>query len=201
MKTFGKLFATILISAFTFACAQSQDTGQNEEMNANEDQSAAVQYSDAHQRGNKEARPSPNASVSQTIGTTPITVTYGRPGVKGRTIFGDLEAYGEVWRSGANESTVITFPIDVTIEGQPLEAGSYSVYSIPGQDEWTIIFNSKLSWGTQYDESQDVLRVQVQPQEAPAMEWFMIYFQNLSNDSAEMVLHWNETKVPVTIEV
>lgn len=155
----------------------------------------------AQQRGNKEARPSPNASVSQTIGTTVVDITYGRPGVKGREVFGGLEAYGEVWRTGANESTAITFSNDVKIEGKELKAGTYSLYTIPGEDEWTIIINSKLSWGTQYDQSQDVLRVTVTPEEGPMREWFMIYFRNLSDTSAECVLHWANTRVPFTIEV
>lgn len=155
----------------------------------------------AQQRSNESARPSPNASVSQTIGTTKVTITYGRPGVKGRTIFGDLVPYGQWWRTGANESTAITFSDDVTIEGKPLKAGTYSLYTIPGKDEWTIIFNSKLSWGTEYEKSKDVLRVKVKPQKAAAREWFMIYFEKLSNDSANAVLHWDTTKVPFTIEV
>ncbi len=157
--------------------------------------------SSAQDRGNKEARTSPNASVSQTIGTTEVSITYGRPSVNDREVFGGLEAYGEIWRTGANESTAITFSDDVMIEGQKVEAGTYSLYTIPGKNEWTIIFNSKLSWGTQYDKSQDVLRVTTTPQEAQHMEQFMIYFEDVTNRSAECVLHWSNTKVPFTIKV
>lgn len=155
----------------------------------------------AQERGNEQTRPSPNASISQTIGTTVVTITYGRPGVKGRDVFGGLEAYGEVWRTGANESTAITFSDDVTIEGETLPAGTYSLYTIPGQEEWTIIFNAKLSWGTEYDAAEDVLRVTTTPEEAPTREWFMIHFRNLSSESAECVLHWDTVRVPFTIEV
>ncbi len=155
----------------------------------------------AQERGNEQPRSSPNATVSQTIGTTVVTITYGRPGVKGRDVFGGLEAYGEVWRTGANESTAITFSDDVTIEGETLPAGTYSLYTIPGQEEWTIIFNAKLSWGTEYDVAEDVLRVTTTPEEASMREWFMIYFRNLSNESAECVLHWDTVRVPFTIEV
>lgn len=154
----------------------------------------------AQERGNDEPRPSPNASVSQTIGTTVVSVTYGRPSVKGRHVLGELEPFGEVWRTGANESTAITFTDDVEIEGKPVEAGTYSLYTIPREDEWTIIINSKMSWGTQYDESQDVLRVNVEPQEANAREQFMIHFENITDTSADVVLHWANTKVPFTIE-
>lgn len=155
----------------------------------------------AQERGNEEPRVSPNASVSQTIGTTQVSITYGRPSVNDREVFGALEAFGEIWRTGANESTAITFSDDVMIEGQKVEAGTYSLYTIPREDEWTIIINNKLSWGTQYDKSEDVLRVNVEPTKGKHMEQFMIYFEDVSNDSAECVIHWDDTKVPFTISV
>jgi len=144
---------------------------------------------------------SPNAAVEQQIGLTTISITYGRPSVNERTIFGDLVPYDDVWRTGANESTAITFSDDVLIEGEQLEAGTYSLYTVPGEDGWTIIINDILSWGTQYDQSGDILRVDVEAQEAPHMEQFMIYFQNVNSDEGELVLHWDETKVPLTISV
>lgn len=155
----------------------------------------------AQERGMDEPRQSPNAAVSQTIGTTQIMITYGRPAVKGREVFGGLEAFGEVWRTGANESTVIVLPTDVTIEGEEVPAGTYSIYTIPGEDEWTIIINEKLSWGTGYDESEDLIRVTTTPEEGVPMEQFMIYFENVTDTSADIVLHWDTTKVPFTIEV
>lgn len=155
----------------------------------------------AQERGNDEPRVSPNASISQTIGTTEVSITYGRPSVNDRQVFGGLEAFGEVWRTGANESTAITFSDDVEIEGEELEAGTYSLYTVPGEEEWTIIINDKLSWGTQYDKAADVLRVDVEPTEAEHMEQFMIYFENVTENSAECVIHWDETKVPFTINV
>lgn len=155
----------------------------------------------AQERGADEARVSPNAAVSQTIGTTQVSITYGRPSVNDRQIFGGLAPFGEVWRTGANESTVITFSDDVKIEGEEVEAGTYSLYTVPGEDEWTIIINSKLSWGTQYDKSADVLRVNVEPEQDQEVEQFIIYFENITDTSAECVLHWDTTKVPFTIEV
>ncbi len=154
----------------------------------------------AQERGNDEARVSPNAEVSQTIGTTEVLVTYGRPGVRDRDIFGGLVAFDEVWRTGANESTALVLSDDVTIEGEEVPAGTYSIYTIPGEDEWTIIINEKMSWGTQYDEAQDVIRVTTQPEESFYVEQFMIYFEDVSDTSGELVLHWDNTKVPVTIE-
>lgn len=155
----------------------------------------------AQERGNEKPRVSPNASVSQTIGTTEVSITYGRPSVNDREIFGGLVPFGQVWRTGANESTAITFSNDVLIEGQKLKAGTYSLYTLPQKEEWAIIFNSKLSWGTEYDKSKDVLRVTVKPEEGHFVSQFMIYFQNVTDTSAECVLHWDKTKVPFTIKV
>lgn len=153
----------------------------------------------AQERGNEEARVSPNATVSQTIGTTEVLVTYGRPGVRDRDIFGGLVAFDEVWRTGANESTVIVLSDDVWIEGEEVPEGTYSIYTVPGEDEWSIIINEKLSWGTQYDESMDFARVTVEPEESFNVEQMMIYFENISENEGELVIHWDDTKVPVTI--
>jgi len=163
-----------------------------------------VAPANAQERGNDEARVSPNAAVSQTIGTTEVRLTYGRPSVDGRTIFAEdgLVPFGEVWRSGANEATTISFSDDVTVQGEPLSAGTYSLYSIPGPDSWTIIFNDIANqWGTDYDESEDVLRVETTPQSGPQVEMMMFYFENVSETSGTAVLHWNETRVPFEIQV
>ncbi|WP_138431769.1 DUF2911 domain-containing protein [Fodinibius saliphilus] len=155
----------------------------------------------AQERSNQEPRTSPNATVSQTIGTTDITITYGRPAVNDREIFGELVPYGEVWRTGANESTAIVISNDVTINGHELEAGTYSLYTVPNKDKWTIIINSKLSWGTQYDKDKDILRFEVEPREADSRERMMFYFEEVTNEKATVVLHWENTKVPFTIKV
>lgn len=157
------------------------------------------QTATAQERGNEEPRTSPNATVSQTIGTTEVMVTYGRPGVRDRDIFGGLVAFDEVWRTGANESTVMVLSDDVWIEGEEVPEGTYSIYTIPGEDEWTIIINEKLSWGTQYDETMDHVRVTAEPEESYFVEQFMIYFENVSDNSGDLVLHWDNTKVPVNI--
>lgn len=155
----------------------------------------------AQDRANEEPRTSPNATVSQTIGTTDITITYGRPAVNDRDIFGDLVPYGEVWRTGANESTALVISDDVMLEGNKLEAGTYSLYTIPEEDEWTIIINKKLSWGTQYDKSEDVLRFTVDPEEASSRERLMFYFEEVTNNSATIAIHWDTVKVPFTIKI
>jgi len=156
----------------------------------------------AQERGTDEARVSPNAAVTQTIGTTEVRLTYGRPQVKGRTIFGDLVSYNEVWRTGANEATTISFSDDVMIEGESLAAGTYSLYTIPGPDTWTLIFNDNANqWGTNYDESGDILRVDVPAESADKREMMTFLFENVTKTKGTCVLHWAETRVPFTIAV
>jgi hypothetical protein len=153
-------------------------------------------------RGNEEARVSPNAAVSQTIGTTEVRLTYGRPSVKGREIFGGLVPYGEVWRTGANEATTVSVTSDVMIEGEPLSAGTYSLYTIPGKEQWTLIFNNVAEqWGTDYDESKDALRVKVSPESAPTHEMMTFTFEQVTAKKGTCVLYWNETRVPFEIQV
>jgi len=155
---------------------------------------------EAQERTTDRVWASPNAAVSQTIGLTVVEVTYGRPSVRDRDIFGDLVPFGEVWRTGANESTAITFSDDVLVNGEEVEAGTYSLYTIPGSNEWTIIFNDKLSWGTQYDEREDVVRISAVPEESYPMEQMLIYFENITAESGDMFIHWDDVRVPVTIE-
>ena len=108
---------------------------------------------------------SPCAVVKQTIGLNDVTITYSRPGVKGRKIWGGLVPYGTVWRTGANSATTIQFTEDVLVEGQPLAAGTYSLHTIPGEKEWTLILNKDANqWGSySYDPAKDALRVKVTP--------------------------------------
>lgn len=163
----------------------------------------------AQERG-KGNRPSPNATVSQDIGTTTVTVTYGRPGLKGRTLE-SLAPAGQVWRTGANEATTITFSDDVVFGGEEVPAGTYTLFTIPG-DNWMVILNEQLTredgtpaWGAYgYDESRDHVRVPaaVTATDAPNMERFTIYFDTLSDTKAHLNLHWGSTMaaVPITIE-
>ena len=162
----------------------------------------AVAPAAAQERGNEEARTSPNAAVSQTIGTTEVRIAYGRPQVNDRTIFGGLVAYGEVWRTGANEATTISFSDDVMVEGESIAAGTYSLYTIPGQDTWTIIFNDVANqWGTQYNAEEDVLRVEVTPESAPFHEMMTFRFGGVTESSGTAELLWAETRVPFEIQI
>jgi DUF2911 family protein len=178
----------------------------------------------------KPIRPSQKASVMQTIGVTDITITYSRPPVKGRTIFADAPAsmearakgeatldnqnerkpgepivpYNHVWRAGANEATLFQVTDDVLINGQPLKAGSYSLHTIPGKDEWTVIFNSDPGqWGSfSYDSKKDALRVKTKAQTvADNQEWLMYSFDPVTENSAQVNIRWEKLKVPFTVEV
>jgi len=117
------------------------------------------------QRGDDSDRPSKNGKTEAKIGSVTVTIEYGRPKVKGREIWGGLVPYGEVWRTGANEATTISFDGDVTIEGKPLPAGTYALFTVPTQDKWTWIFNKTAKqWGAfKYDAAKDALRVEAEP--------------------------------------
>lgn len=154
----------------------------------------------AQDRGTGKVRASPNASVSQTIGTTVVTVTYGRPSLKGRSLE-SLAPNGKVWRTGANESTAITFSDDVEFGGESVDAGTYSLYTIPGDEQWTFILNSTLSWGTRYDESADVVRATASVSEIDAVEAFTIQFDSLTAEEANLVLSWGATSASLPIAV
>lgn len=146
-------------------------------------------------------RVSQHASLTQTIGTVDMTVTYSRPGVKGRKIFGGLVPYGQVWRTGANEATKISFSDDVTIDGKPLPKGTYSLHTIPGPNEWTIIFNKVADqWGSfNYKEAEDALRVTAKPHAAPLTELFTIDVPSATTDDGTVELRWDTVAVPFTV--
>ncbi|MEP1034579.1 DUF2911 domain-containing protein [Ekhidna sp.] len=146
----------------------------------------------------KEKRKSPPAQVSQKVGDATITIDYSRPSKRGRDIFGGLEDYGKVWRTGANESTWIELSKDVTVEGKKLPAGKYGLFSIPGEDEWTIIFNKKWDgWGAyEYKESDDVLRVKVKASSTDDVVEMLTFEIEKSGD---VIFAWDQTKVEFSI--
>ena len=175
-------------------------------------------------------RPSQKASVMQRIGPTDITITYSRPGVKGRKIWGDplpeqtakakgeatldnqnerpkdavIVPYGHMWRTGANEATMFEVNSDVLINGQKLAAGSYSLHTIPNKDEWTIIFNGTANqWGSfSYDPAKDTLRVKAKPQAVTeSQEWLAFSIDPVAEDTAQVNIRWEKISVPFTVKV
>lgn len=138
---------------------------------------------------------------TQTVGLTDITVDYSRPAVKGRVIWGGLVPYDKVWRTGANEATQISFSDDVTINGQALPKGAYSLHTIPGKDSWTVIFNKTAKqWGSfNYKEADDALRVTVKPEKTSFHELMELDFPQVTGDSAVVALRWADVSVPFTV--
>ena len=174
-------------------------------------------------------RPSQKASVMQRIGVTDVTITYSRPGVKGRQIWGDplpeqakvtgeatldnqnerpkgapIVPYGHMWRTGANEATQFVVTDDVLINGQKLAAGSYSLHTIPTKNEWTIVFNSTANqWGSfNYDPAKDTLRVKAKPEWVQTNQEYLAYtIDPVGEDSAQVNIRWEKISVPFTVRV
>lgn len=173
-------------------------------------------------------RPSQSASVMQRIGVTDVKITYSRPAVNGRKIWGDplpeqtakgeatldnqnerpkgapIVPWGHVWRTGANEATMFSVSDDVLINGQKLAAGSYSLHTIPTKDEWTIVFNGTANqWGSfDYDAAKDTLRVKAKPQWVNESQELLEYtFDPVTNDSAQVNIRWEKISVPFTIKI
>ena len=147
-------------------------------------------------------RPSPASSVMQVVGLAEVSIEYSSPGVKGRTIWGDLVPYDEVWRTGANAATEISFSTDVKINGQELAAGRYSLFTLPGKSEWGVMLNSRTDIsGTDYKEEADVLKVKVKPETGEFRERMTFLIENNTNDAADIVLHWEKLRLVLKMDV
>jgi Protein of unknown function (DUF2911) len=143
------------------------------------------------------AQKSPPATVEGKGGAAAITIKYSQPSARGRKIMGDLVPYGKVWRTGADNSTSVTISTPVKVEGKDLAAGTYALFTIPGEKEWTIIFNKTIAWGHySYKEADDVLRVTVKPGKTDSfVETFNI---SIAND--QVILKWENTQVAFGIK-
>lgn len=149
--------------------------------------------------------PSPFGKIEQKVGLTDVTVEYSRPGMRGREIFGDLVPFGKVWRTGANANTIIKFSDDVKIEGKDLKKGAYSVYTIPNENSWEVIFYSDTSnWGVpqNWDESKVALRATADVEELPFdVESFTILIQSVKDDGAVLEFVWDNSLVTLPFSV
>jgi hypothetical protein len=147
---------------------------------------------------------SPPATLKQQVGITDIEISYSRPSMKGREIFGGLVPYDQVWRTGANNAPKITFSTEVKLNGVAVPAGTYELFTIPSRDEWTVIVHKNMSqWGTYaYDPANDIVRFKVKPAatERP-VETFAIGFNDLRDESATLYLAWEKTRVPIQVAV
>lgn len=147
----------------------------------------------------KTPAPSPSQKIEQKVGLTDVTLEYSRPSMKGRKIFGGLEDYGKVWRTGANANTKLTFSTDFTIDGKPIKKGTYALYTIPGEKTWEVILYSDASnWGTprKWNEEKVAAKVTVTPYPMPMpIETFTISFDDLTNNSAVIGIMWEKVYV------
>lgn len=154
-------------------------------------------------QGDKASRPSPPATASGKIKDANVTINYSSPSVKNRKVFGELVPYGQVWRAGANEATIFETDKDIKVEGKILAAGKYSLYAIPGEKEWTIIFNKQTGqWGvkrggaTSRDEAQDALTVNVKPKKSSSMTERLAY----EVTDKGFTMRWENVEVPVALK-
>jgi Protein of unknown function (DUF2911) len=146
---------------------------------------------------------SPKAQISQTVGGTEITISYHRPAVNKRKVWGELVPWKQVWRAGANENTTITFDSPVTVEGKTLAAGTYGVHMFPAEGDWEVAFsNQHQAWGSfSYDAKEDAARVTVHPRPAPFEERLSYRFDDPTDNDVTAVLHWEKLEVPIKIGV
>ena len=150
----------------------------------------------------KSKRPSPPGTATATLNGKKITVDYSRPNMKGRKIMGGLVPYDKVWRTGANEATLLTTETDLDIGGTSVPAGKYTLWTLPSAGTWKLIINKQTGqWGTDYDQSQDLARVDMQKsQSQQPVEQFTISFSPKGSDAADLVLAWENTSVSVPIK-
>jgi len=147
-------------------------------------------------------RKSPHVKTDASVGTCEITLNYGSPSVKERTIWGDLVPYDKVWRTGADEATTIEISENLLIEGQELAAGKYGLFTVPGKDKWTVVFNSVSDqWGAySYDQSKDVLRVEVTPKESSEFSEQLTFKVKEKDGSGKVAMMWENLSVGFKVE-
>lgn len=148
-------------------------------------------------------KPSPDATADITLGGKKITITYNQPSVRGRKIMGGLVPYGEVWRTGANSATALTTPVNLMVGGTTVPAGQYTLYSLPGENSWKLIINKQTGqWGTEYNQGEDLARVDMKVSHASApVEQFLISWHKNSETEADLVFEWENTRVSVPVKV
>jgi hypothetical protein len=154
--------------------------------------------------GGQQMRMSQHGTVSQTIGRTQVTIEYNRPVARGRKLFGPdaVVSYGRVWNPGADQATTVEFSTDVQVDGHQLAAGKYSLWVVPGPDEWTVVFSRAADvFHTPYPgREHDALRITVTPERGDHMETLAFYFPVVDGRKAILRLHWGETIVPISIQ-
>lgn len=200
-------FLLISLVLVAWACTPTEKSAENEETTTSEAQPTSPNIPSETGASNlfaikvlKGDIPSPMKQLTSTVDGAEVTITYGSPSVKGRTVWGDLVPYAEVWRTGANEATTFEVSKDIEISGQKLPAGKYGFFSIPDENDWTLVFNETADqWGAyEYDSKKDVMRVKVIPQDSGEMSETM-EFKVIEGNT--VVLLWDKLMVPFKISV
>lgn len=210
-----KHFSALALSVFIFAAfalaqpmaASAPQPGLTASANAQSTPATSAQQPSAasaqpqQQPQDKSKRPSPPGTADCTINGKKVTIDYSRPSLKGRKLGTDLAPYGKVWRTGANEATTLTTATALDIGGAKVPAGTYTLYTLPSEGTWKLIINKQTGqWGTEYHQEQDLARVDMKKQEIVVpVEQFTIALDQDSNDSADLNMEWEKTRVFVTI--
>jgi hypothetical protein len=192
------------LAAFLLLAACQRDPGRDVEPMADPLRGAAfTPATDSEIIPIEDVRRSQAAAVSQRIANTDVTITYSRPVARGRDLFGALVPFDQVWNPGADQASALSATREVTIDGQTLPAGRYSVWAIPRADRWTVIFSSAADvYHTPYPGPElDVLRIDVAPEAGPHMETLSFYFPIVEGKDAILRLHWGTVIVPLSIRV
>jgi Protein of unknown function (DUF2911) len=159
-------------------------------------------FAAAQGQSDKSKRPSPPGTATATLNGKKVTVDYSRPYAKGRKIVGGLVPYDKVWRTGANEATMLTTETNLDVGGTNVPAGKYTLWTLPSEGAWKLIINKQTGqWGTEYDQSQDFARIDMQKsQTQQPVEQFTISFSPKGNDAADLVLDWENTRLSVPVK-
>lgn len=192
----NRLFACLLSLSLLATGCNHQDANSTDNAQTETEQTTSADNSRAN-------RPSPPDSTSATLGDLTVSVHYGSPSVKGRPIWGALVPYGEVWRTGANEATTLEITSDALVAGNPLPAGTYSLFTIPGEEQWTIILNKTANlWGSyEYNQEEDALRFQTTVDQSPEFSERMTFTANQTEGYIQVLFHWENLmfSFPVTL--
>jgi len=194
---------TTFIGSLLIVMACQRDPGRDVKPMADPLRSVPASTAPSEMIPREKVSKSQAAAVSQRIANTEITITYSRPVARGRELFGKLVPYDEVWNPGADQATAIALTRDVQVNGRPLARGKYSLWTIPRPDNWTLIFSKAADvYHTAYPgETQDAMRLDLQPEAGPHMEVLTFYFPTVEGKDGVLRLHWGEVMVPLSIRV
>ena len=156
----------------------------------------------AAQQPDKSKRPSPPGTAEITLKGKKVTIEYSRPSVRGRKVVGELVPFGQVWRTGANEATSFVTEGDLNVGGTKIPAGKYTLYTLPAEAGWKLIINKQTGqWGTEYDQAQDLARIDLQASKTEQLvEQFTISFKKSGDNSADLILEWENTRLTVAVK-